>query len=490
MKILDYSIDPFTKPFFRPLFRKSPRPEAPDSDAYTARNLSIHLWGIGAMADYMLFVAFNALILPIFTTGFMMDPRWVGWALTLPRIFDALIDPVLGHFTDNFHSRWGRRRPFLVISALLGGAMLILMWWVPKQWPAVAQFIWLLVTSILLYFSYGLFTMTHQALGYELSDDYHKRSKVMAVRGFYFSIAAMAGGGLYLLCLNPVFGGEINGVRWLSVGMTAVILAATAIVVTNSSERFQNVNRQHVPLLPAIRATLRIRPFVIVLLLRVAQTLSTSLYGSIGFFIGAYYVCGGDKAGYSKLSFWCGIVGFATAIALVPLSTWISRHVGKRQSIIWGLGLVFVAALAMPWLHIPGRPYLMLSYMIGVGILVSGVNLFLASVMPDICDIDELTSGQRREGLFSAVMSFVGKIENSACILISSYMITWAGFDIKLGPHQPPEVLNKLLLYGFAPKMLFSGVAFLIALYFPINQKLMNEVRAKLAARRAGNTPT
>jgi GPH family glycoside/pentoside/hexuronide:cation symporter len=300
----------------------------------------------------------------------------------------------------------------------------------------------------------------------------------------------MAGGGLYLLCLNPVFGGEINGVRWLSVGMTAVILAATAIVVTNSSERFQNVNRQHVPLLPAIRATLRIRPFVIVLLLRVAQTLSTSLYGSIGFFIGAYYVCGGDKAGYSKLSFWCGIVGFATAIALVPLSTWISRHVGKRQSIIWGLGLVFVAALAMPWLHIPGRPYLMLSYMIGVGILVSGVNLFLASVMPDICDIDELTSGQRREGLFSAVMSFVGKIENSACILISSYMITWAGFDIKLGPHQPPEVLNKLLLYGFAPKMLFSGVAFLIALYFPINQKLMNEVRAKLAARRAGNTPT
>ncbi len=436
------------------------------------------------MTDYMLYVAFNALILPIFTTGFMMDPRLVGWAMTLPRILDALIDPLLGHFTDNFHSRWGRRRPFLVISAVLGSAMLLLMWSISPNWSATTQFIWLLITSITLYACYGLFTMTHLALGYELSDDYHLRTRVMAVRGFYFSIASMAGGGLYLLCLQPGFGGEINGIRWVSVGMVAVILVSTAIVVLFSKERFHKANRKHVPLIPAIRATLRIRPFVIVLLIRVAQTLSTSLYGAIGFFIGAYYVCGGDKAEFTSLSFIHGIIGFATAIALVPMSTWLSRRVGKRRGIVWGLGLVSLASLVMPWFHVPGRPYLMLSYMIAIGLMVTVVNLFLASVMPDICDLDELESGSRREGLFSAVMSFVSKLENSACILISSYMVSWSGFSIELGANQPPEVLDKMLLYGFAPKILFTIVAFGIALYFPVTQKMMEEVRAKLAERR------
>ena len=81
-------------------------------------------------------------------------------------------------------------------------------------------------------------------------------------------------------------------------------------------------------------------------------------------------------------------------------------------------------------------------------------------------------------------MSFVSKLENSACILISSYMVSWSGFSIELGANQPPEVLDKMLLYGFAPKILFTIVAFGIALYFPVTQKMMEEVRAKLAERR------
>lgn len=456
---------------------------------YSAPQRTIHLWAVGSMADYLLFVAFNALILPIYTTGFGLDPRLVGWALTLPRIADALVDPWLGHYSDNLKTRWGRRRPLLLVAAVLGAVMLMAMWWPARDWSHAAKFAWLLVTSILLYFSYGLYSMSHQALGFELSDDYHQRTKVMAVRGMWFAITSMAGGWLYWLTLRPCFSDEIDGIRQISVGLAAILLGAAIICVRNTRERFVHANRTHVALWPAIKTCLTVRPFVLLLLLRVAQTLSVSLYASIGFFIGVYYVCGGDKSQFSSLSGIVGMIGFAVAFILVPTSLWLSRTLDKRRGLIIGFGLTFLGAAAMPLFNQPGMPNLLLAHMILFGVLAGVFNLFSASVMPDICDIDELQSGERREGLFSAVLSFVSKIENSLCILVSSYLVSWSGFKAELGANQAPEVLTNLLWLGFAPKIVFSGLALVIACYFPITQKLMEGVHAQLAKRRAAKTP-
>lgn len=460
--------------------------------AYTASPRTLHLWGIGGMADYMLFVSFNALILPVFTTGFGLSPVLVGWALMLPRITDALVDPVLGHLSDDTHTRWGRRRPYLFGSSLLGAAVVVAMWWTSPEWSQWTQFAYLLVCSILLYFCYGVFSMTHVAFGYELSDDYHLRTKVMAIRGFYFSIAALAGGWLYWLALRPVFGGEITGIRWISAGIAAVILVAGLIPFFCCRERFQQANRRHVNLWQAIRATLRVRPFVIILLLRVAQTLGGSLYGAVGFYIGVYSVCQGDKSTFTSLAGINGMVGFAAAFALMRLAPWLSHRLGKQRGVIWGFGAAFLGSVLMPFFMRPGHPYLLLAHMIIFGLAGAVLALFMAAVMPDICDIDELQSGERREGLFSAVMSFVSKIENSICILLGGYLVSFAGFDTKLATHmaqQPQEVLDRLRLFGFTPAILFSGVAFLIACYFPVTEKMMADVRARLQERRAAAAP-
>jgi hypothetical protein len=211
--------------------------------AYSAANRTLHLWGVGAMADYMLFVSFNALLLPIYTTGFGLSPVLVGWALMLPRVFDALVDPVIGHVSDNLRTRWGRRRPFLLGAALLGAVLVMTLWWPSRDWPPALQFAHLLANSILLFVCYGAFSMTHQALGYELSDDYHVRTRVMAVRAFYFSLAALAGGWLYWLALRPVFGDEITGIRWVSAGMALVVAGAGLVPVLACRERFHHAPR-------------------------------------------------------------------------------------------------------------------------------------------------------------------------------------------------------------------------------------------------------
>lgn len=448
----------------------------------------IHRWAVGSIAEYLLYVCFNALILPVFTTGFGLDPVMVGWALMLPRLTDAIIDPWLGNLTDHTRTRWGRRRPYMAGAALVGAVMVVVLWLPSPEWPKTLQFGWLLAASTILYACYGLFSMSHMALGYELSDDQHVRMRIMAVRGVYFATAAMAGGWLYWLALRPVFGGEIHGVRWVSIGMAALLLAAAAVPVLTCRERFLRPSRQHPPLFAAIRSAIAIRPFAILLLVRIFQTLGVTLYGTMAFYITVYSVCNGDKNTATSLSGVNGMVGFAVAFALIPVSTWLSRRLGKRRGLILGYAAAALGAVVLPLFALPGHPYLLLAHMILFGALGAVLTLFNNAVMPDICDLDELQNGERREGLFAAVQGFVSKIENSLCMLLGGYLLSMSGFDAQAAQHavqQAPEVIDRLRWLAFTPQIAFALIAALIAFRFPLTPQRMDEVRRLLAERRA-----
>ena len=103
--------------------------------------------------------------------------------------------------------------------------------------------------------------------------------------------------------------------------------------------------------------------------------------------------------------------------------------------------------------------------------------------MPDICDVDELETGQRREGLFTAVMGFVQKVEISLCVLIVGYTLDWSGYDGKL-LIQPQAVLDRLYWFSVIPNIVFTTLYFIFALRFPLTEGTMKNVRAELDARR------
>lgn len=454
---------------------------------YTASNRTIHLWALGGVAEYMLYVCFGALVLPVFTMGFGLDPKLVGWALALPRLFDAILDPILGHLSDVTHTRWGRRRPFLFGAAVIGAAVVIGIWWPSQQWPESLQFAWMVVASVLVFTCYGIYSMNNMAFGYELSDDYHNRAKVMGVRGFYWGIAAVAGGYLYWLTQRPFFGNEITGIRMVSLGMAACVLVFGLIPVFCCRERFPRANRRHVNLGTALRTTLHVRPFVMLLVLRFSQTLGTTLYGIVGLYIVFYSVCGGDKSLGASLSIPQGWLGFACAIGLMFAAAPLCRTLGKRWGIVLGFGAGLAAAVTLPFFAQPGHPYLYLAQVLFFIPLVSLREMFMAAVMPDICDIDELQSGERREALFAAVMAFVSKFENSIIALVSGYLLSYIGFDGKLA-QQPQEVLDRLRFWGFGALILFSAVAFVVSWYVPITEEYMRDVRARLEQRRRTGT--
>jgi GPH family glycoside/pentoside/hexuronide:cation symporter len=309
--------------------------------------------------------------------------------------------------------------------------------------------------------------------------------------GYLWSAAIVLGAGLtwtvpflgWTLRI-PSVGGEINGFRILAVGIALVILVFGMVPVFFCKERFVNANRNPVKLWDACKATVGCRPFLIMLILQFARTLGTSLYGTLAGIIGIYYVCHGDKLLYSNAQIGLGgVFGAAFSLLLWPLAKPLTRQIGKRWGLIITFGFSFIFAIMLPFITVPGKIYLLVFIGFAFIFPMAIQNLFLQAIMPDICDIDELHHGERREGLFSAVKSLADKYEISFCILIGMWLLWHIGYDAKLA-QQRPEVLHKLLWWAFAPKILFSFVALVIAFIFPVTEKMMIDVRAQLEARR------
>jgi|GEM_PF-667423 len=398
---------------------------------YTAPPRQIWGWGAGRVAEFSLVAMFGQ-AMNIFTIGFGLSPIIVSWCMMLPRFVDGIVDPLLGYWSDNTHTRWGRRKPFLLGGAFFGALLLAGLWWANPLWSATAQFLFLGLMGMALYVCYGMYTMAWNAIGYELSDDYHERSRVQAIQGFFLAVMVLINGWIYWLALRPVFGGVVWGMRWLgAIAAVAVIISALICVVT-TRERFTNVNRTHVALLPAIRITIKNRPFVILLLMKVGEMLGGRLVGQITFFLGVYYTCRGDLDLSTRIAAIGATLGAIWNFAMLPLVKPASKWMGKRGALILGAVLGFGCALVTPFVTTPEHPYWSIVPGLVVAPLLVLTGTIAAAILPDICDVDELHTGQRREGLFTSVMAFVSKLEISLAVILAGYIVSWADVDVKM----------------------------------------------------------
>lgn len=495
---------------------------------YTASAFQVHAWGSTAISYFFQYNLFQLVPL-IFNLGFGMDPRIVGWALFFPRVIDAFVDPVVGHLSDITKTRWGRRRPFMFACAILAAMLGMALWRVEPGWHWFAQIAYVCV-FVTMYFTVVMtFELTRNALSFELSDDYSIRSRIMAINNFWMTVPQLLGAGTYWFVLQlakgstfdvgipqwhwsiqwgsvvnwvwdfpgwhfltvqfPNLGSEINGVRWVSIVVAGIIVVFGIVPTLFIKERFQNYNQKHVSLWDAFAATFRNKAFLVLIFLRLAQTLGTVLYGTLSSYIIIYIVCRGDKSQFSSVMGIGGAwVGFIFTLLVWPLAAPLTRIIGKRWGLIVGFGTTLLSAAVAPLLVRPGWVWVIfaVNFFFMPWSMMQGV--FLESIKPDVCDIDELESGERREGLYSAVFSFVNKLEISVVVLLSSYLLVWSGFDTKAaaaGIMPSQAVLNNLLWWGFTPLIFFAAVAFVITFFNPLTPAAMAKVHVELEHRRA-----
>ncbi|MCQ2403689.1 MAG: MFS transporter [Lentisphaeria bacterium] len=460
------------------------------------------LWGFGGLSDNVMFNVLNFLFLYVYVNYFKMDPALVGIALAIPRFFDAITDPMVGNFSDNFRSRWGRRRP-LIFFGVISCAILLPLHWTPpcldtvnNAWYCNGPFLYIAGLGCLYALAYTFFGVPYTALGFELTDDYDERTRVLAWRMYLGLIGALTLPWIYKVCVDPEkFSNIQQGAIITSIGASVFMIITGMLPVFGCKEKpvppkvvdNENHELKKQNMFAAFADTFRNKPFLILVLGFFVVLCGTDACGSIGNFLNLYLVFNGDEVGNAKLAGTIGSMGAIIRYFSIFFIVFLSRKTGKREAFLTGM-VIWIIAYSSMWFTItPKHPYAQLISW-GIWALANqGLWLTLDSMMADICDDDELQTGRRREGIFGAVRGFIQKASGAITVLISGFMLKFTGFDVNVAQTSglPPEVAFKMKAFFVVFPVLGCVLAFICFLYYPISRKRSHETRRILEERAA-----
>jgi glycoside/pentoside/hexuronide:cation symporter, GPH family len=178
------------------------------------------------------------------------------------------------------------------------------------------------------------------------------------------------------------------------------------------------------------------------------------------------------------------ISALATTLLATPIITRISKVVGKRKGFYAAMSIA-IAGYVIKWFcYQPGRPWLILLAAPLVSFSLGGLFTLVPSMMADVCDLDELQNGQRREGMFGAVYWWMVKMGLAVALFLSGFIMNWTGFDVSLGNAQPARSMFLMRGYEVGVSVVTMLIAMLMIRTFSLTAEKAGEVRQQLEKRR------
>ena len=446
-------------------------------------------YGLGGFVPIALFNSVGQLSGLIVNVGLGVSAILVGVAQMVPRFWDAITDPIMGHLTDNTRSRFGRRRPYILLGGILVAITFVLMWAVPRDWSTMGQFWYFLGMSLLFYTAVTIFEIPHGALGMEMTADYHERTKLFSAKSFIGNLGAMVTPWFYAMANMPFFmggGDEVDGMR--NVGYLAaviVVLLAIACFALCKERQFEHAaSQQRISMLARLRMTMRNRTFLILVAIIFSTVLGFNLVNNFANYITIFYLFDGDKENASKLMGWIGTVWAVTGvIAVFPLNI-ISRVVGKTRTLMLAVTLMLGAQLSKIICYNPSAPWLLV---IPTIMLSAGMLMFftLASAMvADVCDADELETGRRSEGSYYAVFWWFMKMGMAGAYFAAGLLIQASGFQEK-AEQQTDQTMFMMRIIEIGVPVLLGLVSYALIFRYPLSEDRAYEIKTELERRRA-----
>ncbi|MHC1707841.1 MAG: MFS transporter [Bacteroidales bacterium] len=403
-------------------------------------------YGAGGIIPIALFNVAGILVGLMGNISLGLSAFWLGVILIIPRLWDALSDPVIGHLSDNTRTRWGRRRPYLLIGGILVAVFFVVMWWIPKgemirTWfPSESgfhafQLVYILVTLLLFFTAVNIFEIPHGALGMEMTTDYHERTRLFSAKSFIGNLFAMSTPWLFALANMEVFkgtgGNEADGMRYVSL-MIAAILIPLAVWWTYKLKEpgfVKAASHEKTPFWQDMKRTAGNRNFIMLTLTIFTLAMGFNFVQLLGSYIPIFYVFGGDKVAGAWLLGVNGTVWAVTGLLAVFPLNWISPRLGKRKTLTIAIILMCLAQLSKIVCYNPDYPYLIV---IPTVLLSAGMLFFFtlgSSMVGDICDEEELKTGYRSEGSFYSVFWWFIKMGTALASFVAGALIVFTLFD-------------------------------------------------------------
>jgi glycoside/pentoside/hexuronide:cation symporter, GPH family len=450
-------------------------------------------WGAGSFAANGLNNGVFGLYVLIYNVGLGVPAVWLGWAIAIPRLFDALIDSWIGNLSDNTRTRWGRRRPYIALGTTIGAITFAALWIPPLGWSKPGLFDYFFIITIIFFIGYAFFSITYTALGLELSSDTVERTRLFGCGMIAAQTYGLYSPCIYMACLYlgswmqahhhaiTTVPAEVIGIRYVG-AFTALLIFITGLFpATFCRERQETQSQPQVKFFHALYMTLSNGPFLRLCCIYSFFLLGIYMLLVVGTYISIYYVCQGDKNLTATLGLWSGVGGALYGILVTPFTSRLSARTGKKLLLIAGIAGI-LACYMTSWIFlIPGRPWLSL-VTLPVSLLGNVfVNLMCSAMVADICDLDELSNGLRREGVFSAVFSLFFKGSISIASLLSGYLLLIAGASDGVAPSAHSLLIMRILFVAIPAATL--SLSLFLAWSYPISEAMVNDAKLQLEAR-------
>ena len=430
---------------------------------------------------------------PVFNDCLGVDPRWIGGILGGSRVWDAVTDPIMGNLTDNTRSRWGRRTPWIALSSILCAVTFSAIWLFPRGMSDLFYITWFLVAALLFYIGFTVFSVPYIALGMELSPDYHERTSVVAYRSIIAQLGGFVVSSLFWLTSLTRWTDRAEGMRYVGIAAGVLILLVTLIPALTSREHPSMLalqkKQEKTSLIRSARETMCHGPFLLLIGVTVFMLMGLMMVNHLGYYVGVYHVFGGDKgpASGKALAFMGYGYQIGTIIA-IPVLTWISKRIGKQKTMMGAMILAFFGTLSKWFCFNPAHPNLMFLPSLIMAGGMAGVWTLINAMIPDVVDLDELKTGQRREGMFSAIYSWTFKLGVALALILSGFVLDWSGFDADLGAAQESgAILTMRILFTAVPAAAIC-IGFVLMRIYPLTEKRSYEIRQKIEADRCRDT--
>ena len=433
----------------------------------------------------------------VFNMELKLPPTYVAIILMTLRLWDGMLDPIMGWISDNTRTKWGRRRPYILIGAIMAGLTYPLIWWFPTDLTKVQIMFWVIGFGIIFYTFFTIWAVPFQSLLMEMTPDYNERTRVTEFRSYFQTVTGFVNGWIWWLSMLPVFfiikdgfevSSPLNGMRYISIIIGIVIIIFGILPAIFVKERYYESevvqNQGKINLLTGLKESFSNKPFMILSLLTVFFLMGQAVFDGYGRYVGTYYVLGGDWQEGAKFAGYGTIIYTVFSLIFIPFFRWMSERIGKKKVLMIAIGLALFSYATTWWTFNPKHPYWMLINTVFIGAGYAGLWLMLPSMQGDVVDHDELHTGERREGSFAAIYSWVLKLSFMVGFLISGPLLEMTGFKAEYGSNQLEGVYTNMRIGFLVLPVAALSIAMFLLKFYPITAQKAKEIRMELENRR------
>ena len=475
-------------------------------------------------------------------TAFGMDPVWAGLLGGLPRIFDALTDPIMGFISDNTKSRFGRRRPYIFSGAIISGLLFILMWQLDENASQTFNFWYVMILQILFLVGNTMFATPLVGLGYEMTSDYNERTRLMSLANSMGQIAWMIVPWLYVIIPDVnTFDNPAQGVRTMAVivGVVCIIFGILPAFFCRGIDSANMGNRQVInfktlasnmkELFKGIKQVSKNKPFMKLCGATFLVFNGFQLVAAFSVFIIVFYMNQGSWEQAGTWPAWFNTLNaIITAFIVIPIISRMATKWGKRNAFLiatflsiigyilkwWGFdvqlndsfnqtavgqslnsGVASLFDFLNPYLESAGMSWFSIDASNGIPWLIflpiplfafgmGGLFTLMMSMTADVCDLDELENGMpRKEGTFGAIYWWMVKLGQAIAIILSGVILKIVGFDQNISI-QAVETMTSLRIADIIVPACTAALAMWVMWKYSLDESRAAEIKEELVKRR------